>query len=77
MLRTQESPQGAGELILCLDFDGVLHHENYLWSPRSGPYLKAPKEYVLFRHSALLVEMLDPYPQVKIVLRTSWVRRYE
>jgi len=76
MLRTQKSPKGAGELILYLDFDGVLHHENCLWSTKRGPYLSAPGKYSLFQHAGLLAEMIDPYPQVKIVLSTSWVRRY-
>lgn len=34
-------PVGRGELILYLDFDGVLHHENVLWHPRKGPYPQA------------------------------------
>lgn len=69
-------PKGAGELILYLDFDGVLHHENVLWHPKKGAYLKAPKQYTLFQHAQLLAELLEPYPTVKIVLSTSWVRSY-
>jgi hypothetical protein len=68
--------KGTGEFVLYLDFDGVLHHENCLWHPRRGAYLDAPGRYVLFQHSALLEQMLEPYPQVQIVLSTSWVRRY-
>jgi len=68
--------RGAGELVLYLDFDGVLHHENVLWHPRVGAYLSAPEGYVLFQHAELLEKMLEPYPQVQIVLSTSWVRRY-
>nr|WP_326528037.1 HAD domain-containing protein [Rhodoferax sp.] len=59
-----------------LDFDGVLHHENVFWHHKKGPYLKAPPQYSLFQHSDLLVELLDPYPQLKIVLSTSWARVY-
>ena len=67
---------GLSELILYLDFDGVLHHENVYWHPRQGAYLKAPERYRLFAHSALLEEVLRPYPSVHIVLSTSWVLRY-
>lgn len=68
--------KGTGELILYLDFDGVLHHENCLWHPKIGAYLSAPDGYVLFQHSELLDQLLAPYPQVQIVLSTSWVFRY-
>jgi hypothetical protein len=68
--------KGRGELVLYLDFDGVLHHEKVLWHPKIGAYLSAPDGYVLFQHAELLERMLAPYPQVQIVLSTSWVRRY-
>lgn len=69
-------PKGRGEPVLYMDVDGVLHHENCLWHPRRGAYLHAPERYVLFQHAALLEELLAPHPQVRIVLSTSWVRRY-
>ena len=69
--------KGAGELVIYIDYDGVLHHENVLWHPRIGAYLSAPKEYVLFQHTQPLEQMLEPYPEIRIVLSTSWVRRYE
>ncbi|MDD2881093.1 MAG: HAD domain-containing protein [Rhodoferax sp.] len=72
----QKVPKGAGELIMYLDFDGVLHHENCLWLPKRGPYLKAPPGYSLFQHAPLLEKLLVPYPQILIVLSTSWVRSY-
>ena len=59
-----------------LDYDGVLHHENVLWHPRIGAYLSAPDGCVLFQHAELLEQILAPYPQVRIVLSTTWVRRY-
>lgn len=68
--------KGCNELVLYLDYDGVLHHENVLWHPRRGAYLHAPERYVLFQHVALLEEVLAPYPNLKIVLSTSWVRQY-
>lgn len=68
--------KGKGDLILYLDLDGVLHHENVLWHPRIGAYLSAPLGYVMFQHAELLEELLEPYPEVRIVLSTSWVCRY-
>lgn len=69
-------PKGAGQLALYLDFDGVLHHENVLWHPKKGAYLCAPPQYTLFQHADLLVSLMAPYPDIKIVLSTSWVRSY-
>lgn len=71
-----KSPKGRNELVLFLDYDGVLHHENCLWHPRRGAYLSAPSRYTLFQHAELLAQLLEPYPAVKIVLSTSWIRRY-
>ena len=68
--------RGGGELLLYLDYDGVLHHENCLWHPNIGAYLSASEGYVLFQHLKLLEQLLAPYPQVKIVLSTSWVLKY-
>jgi hypothetical protein len=68
--------KGTGQLVLYLDFDGVLHHENCLWHPKRGAYLDAPERYSLFQHSPLLEQMLTPYPDMRIVLSTSWVLRY-
>lgn len=61
--------------VLYLDFDGVLHHENVLWHPRRGVYAGSPG-FVLFEHAALLDGLLAPYPEIRIVLSTSWVRTY-
>lgn len=69
-------PRGRDGLLLYVDFDGVLHHENTLWHPKTGPYLCAPSRYVLFQHCDLLSEVLAPYPEVQIVLSTSWVLQY-
>lgn len=67
--------KGLGQPILYLDFDGVLHPEYCYWHPRKGPYLKAPG-HSLFEHLPVLEELLAPYPQVKIVLSTTWVQTY-
>jgi len=68
-------PKGHGELVLYVDFDGVLHHENVLWHPKRGAFA-GPPGFKLFEHAPLLDELLTPYPEVGIVLSTSWVRLY-
>lgn len=68
--------KGTNEFVLYLDFDGVLHHENCLWHPEKGAYLCAPSRYSLFQHSTLLEQTLEPFPEVNIVLSTSWLIRY-
>jgi hypothetical protein len=68
-------PKGRGERLLYLDYDGVLHGENVLWHPRRGAFAGEPG-FVLFEHAALLDDLLQPFPQVKIVISTSWVRLY-
>lgn len=65
--------KGLGLPILYLDFDGVLHPEHCYWHPRKGPYLKAPG-HSLFEHLALLESLLEPHPEVRIVLSTTWVQ---
>jgi hypothetical protein len=67
---------GHGGLLLYLDFDGVLHHHDVWWHELVGPYMRAPEEFKLFQHLPLLEKVLAPYPQVRIVLSTSWVRRF-
>lgn len=68
-------PRGYGEFVLYLDFDGVLHHENVHWHPKRGAY-DGPPGFKLFEHAPLLEELLAPYPNICIVLSTSWVRTY-
>lgn len=70
------TPRGRGEAVLYLDFDGVLHPEEVWWHPARGPYLSPNSRHRLFEHAALLEEVLLPYPDLLLVLSTSWVRRY-
>jgi hypothetical protein len=65
--------KGNDEVVLYLDYDGVLHHEDVRWHPRRGAYIRAPR-YKLFEHMPLLEAALEPFPDVRIVLSTSWVR---
>jgi hypothetical protein len=60
--------EGQNEPVLYLDFDGVLH-------PYQDEYciFEIP-EHVLFKFEPLLESQLEPFPQVKIVLSTTWVK---
>lgn len=59
--------------VLYLDFDGVLHDDAVYFSPNRGMYLDAPGR-VLFEWMPILDELLAPYPELTVVLSTSWVR---
>lgn len=56
-----------------LDFDGVLHDEDVVWKRKLGIYMRTPGRS-LFEWEPVLIELLAPYPSLKIVLSTSWVR---
>ena len=60
-------------MILYLDFDGVLHHENVVWIHGKGIQACEPG-HILFEWEPILVDLLEPHPTVRIVLSTSWVR---
>jgi len=57
--------------ILFLDFDGVLHPDA-VYMRRQRPILKA--EGALFMWAPILVQILDDFPMVSLVLSTSWFR---
>jgi hypothetical protein len=61
------------EKVLYLDFDGVLQHEDVRMSYKHGIFMAAPGR-TMFEWMRFLEELLDPHPDVKIVLSTSWVR---
>lgn len=68
--------QTSGHHLLYLDFDGVLHPSDVYRLPGVGPRLadsQASLGHRLFEHAPLLVELLNPYPHVRIVLSTNWV----
>ncbi|WP_296655261.1 HAD domain-containing protein [Paraburkholderia sp.] len=68
------APRQCGGAVLYLDFDGVLHPED-VWRRRgAGPYVASPPGHAVFEHAALLASCLVPYPDLRIVLSTSWVR---
>ncbi|ELP97480.1 hypothetical protein A979_19825 [Pseudomonas syringae BRIP34876] len=59
------------EQVLFLDYDGVLHPDAVYLS-RQGPALRAEGE--LFMWAPALVEILEQFREVSLVLSTSWVR---
>ncbi len=69
-------PRHTGGRVLMLDFDGVLHPESVYLLHKRGPTLIDAPGHSLFEHCGLLEEILLPYVELRIVLSTSWVRRY-
>lgn len=65
--------RGKDLTVLYLDFDGVLHTQDCYIVRKQGPFVNPPHQ--LFEHMAVLEECLAPYPEVRIVLSTSWVRK--
>lgn len=58
-------------MILFLDFDGVLHPDA-AFLVKGRPTFKAEGE--LFMWAPLLIKTLSDFPEVQIVLSTSWAR---
>ena len=65
-------PAMRPDQLLYLDFDGVLHHHEVYIDEHNRPYLRGPG--ALFEYAGRLEAVLDPYPDARIVLSTSWVR---
>jgi hypothetical protein len=60
--------------ICYLDYDAVLHDGNVLSSRSKGMYIKTP-DRTFFEWMPILEDLLAPYPDLKIVLSTTWVRQ--
>jgi hypothetical protein len=59
--------------VLLLDYDGVLHRGG-AYRTKKGIISSDPSRVHLFEFAELLAEILDPYPDVEIVLSTTWVK---
>lgn len=62
---------------LYLDLDGVVQHQAVMWHHRRGIYMsptEAPGR-TLFEWLPFLVEALAPFPDVRLVLSSSWCIR--
>ncbi|MEZ2354754.1 HAD domain-containing protein [Caballeronia sp. RCC_10] len=69
-------PKHCGGYILYVDFDGCLHPSEVYTKHGVGPFLLNCPGHELFEQAPLLDRLLTNYPDVRIVLSTSWVNRY-
>ena len=61
--------------VLFLDYDGVLHRGDSYVTPH-GVVSSAPGTIQLFEFAPALLELLEPCPQIEIVLSTDWCLRF-
>jgi len=61
----------TADIVVYLDLDGVVQHENVRWSKRRGIYMAAPG-HALFEWVPQLEQALALFPQVALVLSSSW-----
>jgi len=59
--------------ICYLDYDAVLHDGNVLRNRTKGMTIKTPGR-TFFEWMPILEDLLTPYPDLQIVLSTTWVR---
>lgn len=64
----------SAEVVLYLDLDGVVHHEAVMWHPRRGIYMHPTDAagHSLFEWAPQLEHLLTLYPDVGLVLSSSW-----
>ena len=60
--------------VLYLDFDTVLHPGEVFRTMKRGIHLRGRPGHKLFESAPILTALLDPHPDVRIILSTSWVR---
>lgn len=68
--------QKAKELILYLDYDGILHPADVIFSQQGPVLAEAVSGHSLFENADMLAAVLAEYPEVRLVLSTSWVFHY-
>jgi hypothetical protein len=61
--------------ICYLDFDGVLHSDQVYVSSALGIHMEA-RGRALLEWAPILDELLAPYPDISIVLSTTWVAQF-
>jgi hypothetical protein len=67
-------PRLVGGCVLYLDLGGALHPEDVWRSTKGVPYVRSPPGHEVLEHASQLEQVLDPFPDVRIVLSTSWVQ---
>jgi hypothetical protein len=68
-------PRVTGIDVLYLDFDGVLHPQDVRMDG-GVPYVRSPPGHGILENAPVLQGLLTPYPNLNIVLSTTWVRRF-
>jgi hypothetical protein len=70
-----QTPSRSG-IVLYLDIDGVLHHEEVLWGAKKGIYMcpRLAPNHSLFEWAHFLIAALAPFPEIQLVLSSSWCR---
>src|SRR5882672_4978285 len=75
-----KSPIPSGFDCLFLDYDRVVHGGGATYHRKNRPLRLLPNirpelpGHMLFEHLPIVESLLEPYPAVRIVLSTSWVR---
>jgi hypothetical protein len=64
--------EGSSRHVLFVDYDGVLHRLS-AHRTRCGIVSSDPKTIRLFEYAPVLEAVIEPYPEIEIVLSTSWV----
>ncbi|WP_284426792.1 HAD domain-containing protein [Acidovorax sp. SUPP1855] len=70
----QAPPPRSAEVVLYLDFDGVLQHQAVYWHPRRGAFInqrEAPG-HTLFEWTHFLEQTLAGFPDVRLILSSTW-----
>lgn len=63
----------TADVVVYLDLDGVVQHEAVMWHPRRGVYMSPDAgSRTLFEWVPCLEEALAKFPQVALVLSSSW-----
>lgn len=64
--------EGSRRRVLFVDYDGVLHRLS-AYRTRRGIVSSDPQTIQLFEYAPVLEEAIEPYPDLEIVLSSSWV----
>jgi hypothetical protein len=62
--------------VIYLDYDGVTHPGEVYVHPAEPKVRLHAKDHTLFESAPILEEQLVPYPDLNIVLSTSWVHSF-
>jgi hypothetical protein len=69
------TPRSA-DVVLYLDLDGVVQHEAVLYHPKRGVYMSPMQgRRILFEWVPILEAILQPYPDLALVLSSTWCIR--